>query len=124
MGVYFFEMIPQPKPRMTKSDKWKKRPTAERYFAYANELRLRANTQGLKTIPEQIKRLCFIFPVTESWTKKKKKEMLGDYHKQRPDLSNLLKAIEDILCIEDSHICHIHDLSKVWGKKGMIIIEV
>jgi Holliday junction resolvase RusA-like endonuclease len=122
--IYEIDIVPIPKPRMTQSDRWNKRDAVSRYFAYADELRLKANTKGLKTIPAEIKRLYFVFPIPKGATKKEFSIRIGGYHQQRPDLSNLLKAVEDILCKEDSHICHIHDLAKVWGDCGKIIIEV
>jgi len=58
----------------------------------------------------------------KSWSKKKKEEMYCQPHKQRPDLDNLIKALQDCLCEEDSHIHTYLDVSKVWGKDGAIII--
>lgn len=57
----------------------------------------------LKQIAEQINyvqaqdgfALWFLFPVTKSWTKKKKKEMIGSLHKLQLDSDNLVKGFFD-----------------------------
>ena len=48
--------------------------------------------------------------------------MDGKPHMQRPDLSNMLKALEDAIYQEDSVIYTIH-ISKRWGISGKILIE-
>jgi len=35
-----YNINPVPKPRMTQSDKWKKRPPVLRYFAFKDECRI------------------------------------------------------------------------------------
>jgi Holliday junction resolvase RusA-like endonuclease len=57
-----------------------------------------------------------------SWSKKKKAIMDGKPHMQRPDLSNMLKAIEDAIYQDDSGIYDIH-VTKRWGITGKIIID-
>jgi len=58
----------------------------------------------------------------KSWSKKKKLEMVGRPHKQKPDLDNLLKALLDAVFDED---CEIWDIqaTKYWNTRGMIIIK-
>jgi len=41
---------------------------------------------------------------------------------QRPDLSNLLKALEDAIYQEDSVIYNVY-IEKRWGPEGKIIID-
>ncbi len=57
-----------------------------------------------------------------SWSKAKKERMNNRYHQQKPDLSNLLKAIEDAVYKNDSAIADIH-VAKKWGYEGAIIIN-
>lgn len=119
---YVFNIQPVAKPRMTQKDKWKK--SAVKYFAFANMLRYLANQQGLETLPEKIKSLVFHYAMAESWSNKKKKKMEGQPHRQRPDLSNMLKSIEDVLCRDDSHIWHYGTIEKRWAYEGKIILII
>ncbi len=121
--LYTFSVNPTSKPRMVRSDKWKKRTITDNYWAFKKELKLRANLAGLKTLPSVIQSILFIVPMPESWSEKKKKEFDGMPHTQRPDLDNFLKGLQDCLCNEDSHIWRICYLSKVWGRQGQLIIE-
>jgi len=57
----------------------------------------------------------------KSWSKKKKAEMLGQPHQQKPDIDNLLKALMDAVLPEDSHIYDIR-ATKYWGNVGGIDI--
>ena len=106
--------------RQVQSDAWKKRPVVLRYRAYADELRLKA---GQFDLPASFA-VTFRIAMPKSWSKKKKREMLGKPHQSRPDNSNLLKALEDILCTEDSHIWQTYS-RKIWSDVGEIqIIEM
>jgi len=106
---------------MTQSDKWKKRPCVVRYFNYANELREYCKRANI-TLSERLS-VTFVLPMAASWSDKKRREFDGKYHKSRPDLDNLLKAFQDALCDEDSHISHYVDVKKIWGVEGKIILE-
>jgi len=39
------------------------------------------------------------------------------------DLDNLIKGFKDALLIEDSHIHTYHNMKKVWGREGAIILK-
>jgi len=92
-------LTPIPKPRMTQRDVWAKRPCVLRYRAFCDELRLHAKAQGF-TLPERFE-IRFWMPMPKSWTETFKAKMLHTPHQQKPDLSNLLKAVEDALLDED-----------------------
>jgi len=111
-----YNINPYPKPRMTVRDKWKKRPCVLRYRAFADECRLRGVkvTNGCSIV--------FRIPMPASWSNKKKLEMVGMPHTQRPDIDNLLKAVMDAVLPEDSHIHSIY-IKKVWGDEGAIEIN-
>ena len=116
-----FEIDPVPKPRMTQRDSWCPSKAAQRYFSYANQLRLLAQSKNYQVeIPLQI---TFILPMPRSWSKKKREKMEGKPHTQRPDLDNLLKAFKDSLLKEDSHIWKYGNVEKIWGKEGKIIVQ-
>lgn len=108
------------KPRQTRSDKWKQRPCVMRYRAFSDKLRLWANkyklVQGEVLIAE------FHIEMPKSWSEKKKGLQEGKPHKQKPDLDNIIKAYQDSLCDEDSHIHTIHACKK-WARRGHIVIH-
>ena len=125
MDAYHFDIDPVAKPRMTQRDKWKKRPIAERYYTYKDSMVLQAYEMELQALPGAIESLIFHIPMPKSWPKYKKEAMVGKPHQQTPDLDNLLKAFQDALCSEDSHIYAIRGgLGKFWAREGAIILTV
>lgn len=114
-----FIINPVPKPRMTQSDRWKKRPCTQRYWEYKDEIRKQMKDW---IMPESGYHMIFHIPVPQSWSKKKKAEMIGRPHQQKPDKDNLEKAFLDSIFEED---CHIWDgrVTKIWGEVGMIIVD-
>ncbi len=71
--------------------------------------------------------MVFYMPMPKSWSKKKKAEMVGRCHQQRPDLSNLVKAAEDAARYGkkkgDQTIWHYGGLMKVWAEEGSIEVQ-
>lgn len=112
-----YPITPCPKPRQTQADKWKKRPAVLRYRAFADECRLHRIQ-----LPESDVHVTFVLPMPESWSEKKKTEMDGKPHQQKPDRSNLMKALEDALYQDDAKLWDSRS-SKIWGREGKIIIE-
>ena len=114
-------IIPMGKPRMTQRDRWKKRPTILKYHEYADQLREEAEKQEFK-LGEQVS-MQFFLPIPKSWSLKKRKAHIGFPHKQRPDLDNLIKAVQDILVMEDSRIWKLDICTKRWSENGCVIIR-
>jgi Holliday junction resolvase RusA-like endonuclease len=113
-------ITPVPKPRMTVSDRWKKRPIVIKYRKYCDALRAETEKQKFQiTNPLSI---VFVIPMPKSWSKKKKMFMDSKPHCSRPDLDNLIKAFQDALAEEDSHIHTYGKMHKMWGYEGKIII--
>jgi Holliday junction resolvase RusA-like endonuclease len=104
-------VIPIGKPRMTQRDRWKKRPAVLRYHEFKDSLR---NQVG-HLIPKNVETLSWVayLPIPKSWSKKRKAEMTGKPHRQKPDRDNIDKAILDTLFEEDSGVAFGH-LSKYW----------
>ena len=115
------KITPVPKPRMTQSDRWKKRPCVVRYRAFADELRILAAQNNY--IVKNPLSVTFVLPMPKSWSKKKKLEMDGKPHTQTPDLDNLLKAFQDVLLKDDSGVHTYKNVRKIWGIEGLIIIN-
>lgn len=104
-----YDIKPCPKPRMTQSDRWKKRPCVLRYFEFKDKVR-----ELDITIPESNFHVIFWIEMPKSWSKKKKKEMAGNPHQQRPDKDNLEKSLFDAILDED---CRVWDsrTTKRWS---------
>lgn len=114
-------ITPTPKPRMTRSDKWRDPPRepVRKYWAFCRKCQL------LKMdLPVSGSIVIFVISMPESWSNKKRKAFDGKPHQPEggPDADNFLKALGDALYKNDSCIWDIH-IRKVWGYEGKIIIE-
>lgn len=109
---------PMGKPRMTRRDKWKKRPVVTKYNGYKDIINL-----NMKWDIGDVLDIHFIMPMPKSWSKKKKEEMNGKPHKNKPDLDNLIKGVKDAVLKEDSHVWKYIEPTKRWGYEGKIIIQ-
>lgn len=116
---YVFDTAPHSAPRMTRSDRWKKRPIVVSYFAFKDEVRLKANLMGYKL--SGVLDILFVVPMPKSWSKKKKREMYLTKHEQTPDRDNYLKAFQDAFNEDDSFVWDGRT-TKIWGEKPYIII--
>ena len=114
-----FDIKPCPKPRQSRSDRWRVRPEVLRYRVFCDTLRLQAHQKKFQ-LPDSFA-VEFVIPLPNSWSEKKKKIMIGKPHQTTPDLSNLLKSLEDALRAEDKEIWDVH-ASKRWGERGEIKI--
>lgn len=112
-----YPIVPVPKPRMTQSDRWKKRPVVMRYFAFKDEIK----KHGVE-LPLRGAHVIFVIPMPKSWSKKKKESMVDQYHQQTPDIDNLFKALADAIFESDADICDVR-ISKIWGNEGKIRIN-
>lgn len=112
----YLKIIPVAKPRLTQRDRWAKRPAVVKYFAFKDQIRAMYKEE----LPERVA-LTFFIPMPQSWSNKKRERMFLKPHQQRPDTDNLIKAVLDSLCDEDSHVWEIHAI-KVWSEIGGISI--
>ena len=104
-------------PRMTRRDRWMKRPCVMRYFAFRDELLKKSSGYTLK---DEIS-LIFGIPMPKSWSKKKKERMNLMPHQQKPDLDNLIKAFKDTFG-DDAHVHTYGIMRKVWAHEGFVTI--
>jgi Holliday junction resolvase RusA-like endonuclease len=127
---FLFDLVPISAPRMTQSDRWRlnpehpdinkrQRPVVTKYFAYKNNLVLQGKIMKFEIKP--VLDVLFIMPMPNSWSAKKKERMNGLPCKVKPDTDNLIKAIKDTFCKNDSHIWK-ETAEKRWGFKGSVII--
>lgn len=109
------------KPRMTQRDKWQKRPAVVRYSVWKDTMRLFLATE---IIPRSYHLVCF-FPMPKSWSVKRKNELRGRPHEQKPDRDNVDKAWLDMLFgtkkypgplryLGDDKIMHDGRVTKFW----------
>lgn len=111
---------PVAKPRMVRSDKYKKRPVVMNYWTFKDRITRQAKEAGFKL--GNAYRVTFVMPMPASLSEKKKAEYEGKPHQVRPDVDNMLKAVNDCLLEEDSAV-HYVVCSKKWGREGKIILE-
>jgi len=114
----FVSVKPVPKPRLTQRDRWAHRPAVVRYHAFCDELRIKFTQRYLP--PTLL--LTFYIEMPKSWSKKKRVEHNGKPHQQRPDVDNLVKAVMDALCEDDSYIYAVH-AQKYWSLTPGIDID-
>ena len=112
---------PVAKPRMTRRDRWMKRPCVMRYRVYANRLREAALLQKYVPANELIMQFHIKMPV--SWSKKKKEQMRGEPMQSRPDIDNLEKSILDSLFRDDDSAVWKVCASKRWADVGSVTLE-
>jgi Holliday junction resolvase RusA-like endonuclease len=110
---------PVAKPRMTRADKWKHRVVVDRYFDFKDALVGLCNLSQFRL--GDVYRVEFYIAMPKSWSKVKKKEYEGKPHQDKPDLDNLLKALNDCLKDEDKAIWSI-EATKIWWNEGKIVI--
>lgn len=113
-----YNIDPVAKPRMTQRDKWMKRPIVVKYHQFKDLCRL----YNVK-LEEQGCNILFNIAMPKSWSKATKAHMDGQPHRQKPDISNLLKALEDAVFKDDSKIWHYAGLKKLWAYEGSIEIK-
>ncbi len=108
------------KPRMTRSDVWRKRPAVVRYRQFCDTVRECAGT-----IPDNVfgVYVASYIPMPTSWSAKKKERMYGTIMRQRPDGDNIIKGILDALFDEDSGV-GIMTSFKVWCNDEQAQIHV
>ena len=118
---YIFNVTPVAKPRMTQRDKWANRPCVLKYWSFKEEMLLLANEMKF-TLPDQFL-IVYNIPFPKSYSKKKRKELIGTPHKMKPDIDNLNKAVLDTFMIEDASVWSTWT-RKFWAEKPSIVITV
>jgi Holliday junction resolvase RusA-like endonuclease len=105
------------KPRMVKSDAWRKRPCVMAYWKFKDNVIAELKKQ---IFPHPV-HLIFILPMPKSWSEKRKKQFDGQPLQQTPDWDNLAKGLIDALFKYDDHLYDVRT-TKVWGREGYILL--
>lgn len=87
-------------PRMTRRDKWAKRPCVVKYFAWRDLARLSARRLPDPELVEHIE-VSALFPLPR---RPRAGQVNGGPHRQKPDVDNILKAVLDALFGQDQAI--------------------
>lgn len=111
-----YPIVPVPKPRMTRRDKWAKRPCVLRYRAFKDQVKARR-----VELPQPC-RVVFWIAMPRSWSEAEKRAHEGQPHQQTPDLDNLVKALGDAVLTDDRKLWSIR-AEKRWARVGAIEIE-
>ena len=109
-----YKITPVPKPRMSQRDKWRIRKCVAEYWAFRDLVKL-----SRVRVPESGAHIVFYIPMPKSWGTKKRREMNGKPHKQKPDLDNLVKGLLDAIYDDDCVVWKI-SAEKRWADKGKI----
>lgn len=116
-----------PTPYITRTHQGRFSDKAKRYHAWLEHAR-----RMRVTFPPDGANIVFIMPMPVSWSKTKRLELCGSPHKQTPDLSNLIKSLEDAVyhngalrseMRNDKVISSYGRVEKRWGTKSCIIIS-
>lgn len=112
------------KPRMTRSDGWRRRRGGVRkcvadYRLFADQVRYVVTGQPHRKLEEPVLGLYVTawLPLPASWSLGKKLEAAGALHRQRPDGDNLLKAVADALLAEDGQVAVMRCVKR-WCRDG------
>jgi Holliday junction resolvase RusA-like endonuclease len=116
---YEINITPMGKPRMVKSDAWKKRPCVVRYWAFKDDLNYLCDKAGYRL--EKSMYATFHFQMPKSWPKKTKLEKMGTPHDQRSDLDNCVKAICDCLLPSGDEKVWLIGVNKIWAERPGIV---
>lgn len=105
---------------MTQSDRWNTRKPVADYYLYKDLLNIEARKQKFQL--EDTLNIRFYIPMPKSWGFKKRQDMDGRPHQDKPDIDNLLKGFMDALSLEDKNVWSVVT-HKYWGEDGMIVIS-
>jgi len=121
--VHRLNIPPCPKPRMTKADRWRKRPSVLKFFAFRDAVKQDKSWKTFELLDMDSFEIEFHVPMPKSWSKKKRGYMNGSAHQQRPDLDNYLKAWKDSVYEEDAIVWRVK-ASKLWTDgTGHIVVN-
>jgi len=118
---YEIAITPMGKPRMVRSDAWKKRPCVTRYWAFKDELNLLCNQVGYRQGEELF--ATFNIPIPKSRKKGKKALHPGQKHDQKFDVDNIVKAVLDCLLPSGDEKVHTVCVRKVWAEHPTIVFH-
>ncbi len=118
-GVIRLPIEPMGAVRLSSSDRWSKRPAAQKYFDWKNRFKtIISNNAALKSLISQIEEsgkieIETVHPLPKTWSNKKKRLHYCRPMRAKPDFDNVAKAVCDVLFKEDKQI-HTATISQRW----------
>jgi Holliday junction resolvase RusA-like endonuclease len=116
---FVINICPMGAPRMNRSVRWKPNKAQIRYFAFKDALRAAV---GSPPVPDELIVTAHL-PICNSWSKKRRAEMVGKPHRIRPDWDNISKGICDALFGQDCGIWS-GSCKKFWCQQGQERLEL
>lgn len=114
---------PMGAPRMTRRDKWDRRPRVVAYWTYRATLQAYA---GELPPPDSVSLIsiqaCFEPP--SSWSKKKRAAAIGQLHREKPDIDNIIKGCLDSLWPENDKAIARVEAVKVYGNESQLCVSI
>lgn len=113
---------PMGKPRMTQSDKWNKRGCVVRYREWSDKARasIPVGTDISACTIIEVK-MFLSFP--KSYSARKRVDLKGLPHNQKPDIDNILKGLFDAIFKDDCKIWKV-SAEKLWDDGSGSKVEV
>lgn len=123
-----FEIVPCPRPRVSSVNGFTKTYYPKKYEQFKAVLGLYLKSKIKTKLEGAIKVEAHItMQMPKSWSKKKRMEMDGKYHTQKPDKDNLEKSLYDALtgvAFKDDSAVAVGVTTKRWGEHGKAIIAI
>jgi Holliday junction resolvase RusA-like endonuclease len=125
------DITPMGAVRMTGRGKFVK-PAAQRYLAFKQQLgydlKEQMKQQGEKPLEGALSvGINLYMPIPPSWSGKKQREHVGEFHTKKPDIDNMAKAIFDaankIVWQDDNQVCSLR-ITKEYSETPGIFMEV
>jgi len=107
---FYIKGEPVRAPRMTRRDRWAKRPAVVKYYEWSNSARQQCfgathrKIDGAKIDDLEV---VFYLPIAASMSAPKRAILEGQRHAGYPDIDNLLKALLDALVSQDKHVWRV-----------------
>lgn len=107
------------KPTMTAADRWKKRPCIMRYREWCDQVRAQVPTVPDPADIGQVVIRCYFTPPA-SLSDRKRRAMIGQPCRVKPDYDNICKALGDVLWPGCDQQLPGADVLKFWGHQDRI----
>jgi Holliday junction resolvase RusA-like endonuclease len=110
----------RPRPPKVRKHHWDSSPAVKAYFAYRDRVQVLTTGYDVPTVGLSV---TFVMPMPRSWPKRQQAAMLGQYHRARPDVDNLLGGLLNALWPDcDEQVAYLR-VGKYWGVDGHIILR-
>ncbi len=121
--LWTWNIDPLGKPRMTRRDRWKKRPVVERFYAFRDQLVLTTPPNVMERLKDSEKLFAWVVfhKMPKSYSGNKRQKLMGMAMRQKPDVDNVVKAILDSLLTEDKEV-HFLWTTQLWSTEGKILV--